>query len=136
MERLKATIEGIPPSPETWGKGRSFWVYTKLRNKWFVLLMKAIGFADPKCRYIKITMYRNRLLDRYDNLNTSCKFIIDCLKEWIDIPSKRKPFGKKGLGWISDDTGLECTIEIQQIKVNHRKDQKTEIEIEDLEKSA
>jgi len=125
-------IYAIPPSPNKWMKGKHFRIYMRLRDKWYILLLEALGRSKPKKRHIIITMYRTRLFDKYDNVYTSCKFIIDCLKRWIQIPGKRNPYGKEGLGWIEDDSGDECKIEIKQIKISHRKDEYTEIEIKDL----
>jgi hypothetical protein len=68
--------------------------------------------AVPRCRVLKITSYRRRLLDT-DNLCP--KYFIDALRY---------------AGVIDDDTPKHLALQTQQEKVTHRCEEKTLIELE------
>lgn len=61
-----------------------------------------------------ITSYRCRLLDE-DNLTGGCKQIIDALKY---------------SGLLHDDSPKEISFKASQVRVAHRKDEKTVVDIE------
>jgi hypothetical protein len=67
---------------------------------------------DPRCRVLRITSYRTRLLDT-DNLCP--KYFIDALRY---------------AGVIDDDTPKHLHIQTHQEKVSHKSEEKTLIELE------
>jgi Holliday junction resolvase RusA-like endonuclease len=67
---------------------------------------------NPRCRVLKLTSYRRRLLDT-DNLRP--KYFIDALRY---------------AGVIDDDTPKHLTLQTHQEKVSHRCEEKTLIELE------
>lgn len=125
----KVTISDIPPSPHKW-QGKPF-VYKRLRDKWYALLLCLLGinYTTFRGRYLTITMYRPRLLDD-TNKYFSVKPLEDCLKEWIERHTVKKPWGKSGLAWIRDDNPNELNTVVLQIKVKTGKEEKTEIVIQ------
>ena len=68
--------------------------------------------ANPRCRVLRITSFRTRLLDT-DNL---------CVKWFIDAI--------KLVGLIEDDTPKHIELQTRQQKVKHRAEEKTLIELE------
>ena len=64
-------------------------------------------------RVVRITSYRNRLLDP-DNLVGGCKYFIDALRK-AEV--------------IADDTEKDIQLEVRQIKTPTRKEERTEIEV-------
>lgn len=64
---------------------------------------------------VRITSLRTRLLDK-DNLYGGAKHLLDSIK-------------KSGL--IRDDSETEIDYEIKQVKVSHRNEERTEVEIID-----
>lgn len=67
---------------------------------------------NPRCRILRITSYRTRLLDT-DNLCP--KYFVDALRY---------------AGTIRDDSTKHIDLQVRQEKVKHRKEEKTVIEIE------
>lgn len=70
--------------------------------------------ADPRCRVLRYTSYRARLLDT-DNLAGGTKYFTDALRQ---------------CGVIADDTPKHIQLEVKQIKVQHRSEERTVIELE------
>ena len=70
--------------------------------------------GDIPRRVVRITSVRNRLLDP-DNLVGGCKYIIDALRK-AEV--------------IKDDTEKDICLEVYQVKVKTRKEEKTIIEVE------
>lgn len=70
------------------------------------------GHADRV--HVRVVSFRRRLIDP-DNLCP--KYFVDCARY---------------AGWIKDDNAKEITLEVRQIKVKTKTDERTEIEIETL----
>ena len=75
---------------------------------------KEVEGGDIPRRVVRITSVRNRLLDP-DNLVGGCKYIIDALRK-AEV--------------IKDDTEKDICLEVYQVKVKTRKEEKTVIEVE------
>ena len=146
--KLTLTIPCIPLSGNRLvGKYRS----TSERKKWFKLIHReafddntsmlkcnwfylSIGGANwfsliPKKAKMKlvVTEYRQTLLDR-TNLETSIKPIEDALQPYKMVGKKRYV----GIGLIWNDNEEWLDREVSQIKVAHRAEQKTVIQLEEL----
>ena len=65
------------------------------------------------CRIVRITSYRRRLLD-FDNLAGGCKYFLDCCKYSQLIP---------------DDRPQDIALQVSQVKVKTRDEERTEVEI-------
>ena len=77
------------------------------------MVAKETEGGDISRRVVRITSVRNRLLDP-DNLVGGCKYIIDALR-------KAKV--------IKDDTEKDICLEVYQVKVKTRKEEKTIIKV-------
>lgn len=80
---------------------------------------KAGEASHPKSiprRVVRITSYRRRLLD-FDNLAGGCKYFLDCCKYAQLIP---------------DDRPEDIILEVSQVKVRTKTEERTEITIEQI----
>jgi hypothetical protein len=96
---------------QTFGHWRQYMLY---RDAWYTLIRMKLKPRDPPTELvsIKITSYRNRLVD-YGNLVAGAKPIPDILKK---------------LGHIKDDSPRWFTCEYNQVQVS-KADERTEIEV-------
>jgi len=117
-------------SPYVW-RNKHWSVYKKIRDAWYVMLLAALGHAKKPKDGLKITLvsYRRRLLDQ-DNLAMAFKPVVDCLKEYIRLPSKKR-LGKNGLGWIYDDSPNHVILVFKQVKVQKKGEESIKIIIKE-----